>query len=514
MKKSFLAALALAAVLCGTAMAKDEIVISTGVNMVAGKFDPILGHGVWGPDIFHCHLLKSGKDNVLEKDLAVREKISGDGLSYTYEIRRDVKFADGTPLTAQDIVFTYEKTKASVSAADLTVMESVKALDDFTVEFTLSEPSSLFPYALSFVGIVPAHAYHEAYGDRPVCSGAWRVVDFQKDQQLILEPNPYYYGTKSPFRRVTILKIDEDAALAAAQSGQLDLVLVNAEYAHSAVEGMKLLSLDVLGTLAVNLPVIPEGTAPDGSKTGNNVTCDPAIRKALDIGINRRQLVERALNGMGTPACSIGSDTLPWAAHIDFEDNRVEEAKKLLEDAGWKDTDGDGIREKNGVKAEFTVTGRSNDLDRYNTVVALADNAKALGIRIIARSAPWAECRKARAVPTCWSVGAPSPMDFRLYYHSSNINKAVINNPSSYSNPDVDALIDQAMRATDQNTASTFWSKAEARAAADVPFLYISRPRNNYLVRKGLRLPPLNKIPVRNQGLSVVENMNEWSWDD
>lgn len=514
MKKSFFAALALAAVFCGTAMAKDELVISTGVNMVAGKFDPVLGLGVWGPDILHCHLLKPGKDNLLEKDLAVSEKISSDGLRYTYEIRRDAKFADGTPLTARDIVFTYEKTKASASATDLTVMESAKALDDFTVEFTLREPSSLFPHSLCFVGIVPAHAYHEEYGSRPVCSGAWRVVDFQKDQQLILEPNPYYYGKKSPFRRITILKIDEDAALAAAQSGQLDLVLINSEYAHTAVEGMDLLSIDVLGTLAVNLPVIPEGTAPDGSRTGNNVTCDPAIRKALNIGINRRQLVERALNGMGTPACSIGGGTLPWAAHIDFKDNRVEEAKKLLEDAGWKDTNGDGIREKNGLKAEFTITGRSNDLDRYNTVVALADNAKALGIRIIAKSAPWVECRKARAVPTCWSLGAPSPTDFRLYYHSSNINKAVINNPASYSNPEVDAFIDQAMSATDQSAANVFWRKAEIRAAEDVPILYISRPQNNYLVRKGLRIPPLNKIPVRNQGLTVIENMNEWSWDD
>ncbi|MBR1895415.1 MAG: ABC transporter substrate-binding protein, partial [Pyramidobacter sp.] len=109
MKKSILAALLVSVALCGTAAAKDEIVISTGVNMVAGKFDPTTGHGVWGPDIFHCHLVKVGADNKLELDLATAEKVSEDGATYTYEIRKDAKFADGAPLTAKDVVFTFEK---------------------------------------------------------------------------------------------------------------------------------------------------------------------------------------------------------------------------------------------------------------------------------------------------------------------------------------------------------------------------------------------------------------------
>ena len=285
MKKSILAALLVSVALCGTAAAKDEIVISTGVNMVAGKFDPTTGHGVWGPDIFHCHLVKVGADNKLELDLAVSEKVGEGGTTYTYEIRKDAKFADGVPLTAKDVVFTFETAKSKASAADLSAMESVKALDDYTVEFKLSKPWSLFPYVVSFVGIVPAHAYKEGYGDRPLGSGAWKIVDFQKGQQLILAPNEHYYGPKSPFKRVTILKVDEDAALAAAQSGQLDFVYVESEYAHTPVKGMKLLALDVLGALAVNLPVIPETTLADGTKVGNNVTCDPAVRKALNIGI-------------------------------------------------------------------------------------------------------------------------------------------------------------------------------------------------------------------------------------
>lgn len=502
--------------LCGAALAKskEEIVISGGDNALAGKFDPTLGYGVWSFDIFHCHLLKVGKENMLTKDLAVSEKISPDGLKYTYEIRRDAMFADGHPLTARDVAFTFEKTKSQASAADLTMLDGVAVLDDYTVEFTLTKPWSLFPHIVTYIGIVPEHAYAENYGDGPLCSGPWRIVDFQKGQQLILEPNPYYYGPKSPFKRVSILKLDPDTALAAAQSGQLDFVSVEPEFAMNEVKNMKVLALDVLNALAINLPVIPETTGPDGETAGNNVTCDHAVRRALNIGINRKLLVEQALNGAGKPSYTIGDDVLPWTNRATFEDNRVEEARKILSDAGWKDTDGDGIREKNGVKAQFVITGRSNDMARYNTVVALSRNAKALGIDIIVKSAPWSEARHARAVPTCWSIGYPSPSDFYLYYHSSQINRGVIGNPPSYSNKKVDELIDSALGAVDQAAANKFWQQAEETTREDVPFLYIARTQNVYFVRDGLRIPDMGKVPDRNQNGAGLENLNEWYWDE
>lgn len=134
---------------------------------------------------------------------------------------------------------------------------------------------------------------------------------------------------------------------------------------------MTVLTMPTVDSFSINLPVIPE-TTEDGQIVGNNVTSDIAIRQALNIGINRQAIIDNALSGCGTPAFSTSPEA-PWSSKYTFQDNRVEEAKKLLEDAGWKDTDGDGIREKNGVKAEFTVTGRSNDLARYNTVVALAE---------------------------------------------------------------------------------------------------------------------------------------------
>ena len=494
---------------------KDEVVISVGVNMTAGGYDPIAGYGVWGPDIFHSKLLKYNVKSELETDLATAYEISKDGLTYTYHLRQDAKFADGTPLTARDVVFTYTKAKDSGSAADLTMLAGVKAVDDYTVVFTLNKPWSVFTSTTATIGIVSQAAYNEKYGDNPLASGPWKVAQFQKDQQLILVPNEHYYGQKPKLKKVTILKLDEEAALAAAKSGQLDLVLVETEFAKTKVAGMHLAELETVTGLVINLPMVKETTTADGKVIGNNVTSDWAIRKALNIGIDRKLIVQNALNGIGDPAYG-WSAALPWGnAQAAFADNQVEEAKKILTNAGWIDTDGDGIREKNGLKAEFVVTGRSNDLQRYNTVVAVAADAKKLGINIIPKAAPWNECRLAQATPTCWVFGSHNPMDVYRYYHSSQMGKGVIGNPSSYANPKVDAYIDQALAATSSDKVDEYWRLAQWDGTTgmkeDYPYLWIANTRLTYFIKDGLDIGK-QRVHVRSQGIPVVENLAEWSW--
>lgn len=490
--------------------AKTELTISAGNNLVAGKFDPTTGYGVWAPDIFHSHILAIGKDNKIVNDLATKETISSDGLTYTYEIRKDAKFSDGKPLTAKDIVFTFNTAKQKASAADLSMLDSVEAKDDYTVIFHLKKPWSSFPYSLTETGIVPAHAYTETYGDKPIGSGAWRVVDFKKDQQLILEPNEYYYGKKSKFKKITILKMDEQTALSAAKSGQLDLVYVDGETSKAKVDNMQVLTLPTVENFIINLPTIPE-TKKGDEVVGNNVTCDIAIRKALNIGISRQAIIDNALAGVGIPSYGTSPD-VPWSSKYKFEDGRVEEAKKLLEEAGWKDIDGDGIREKNGVKAEFTITGRSNDLARYNTVVALSAQAAPLGIHIIPKSEAWVVARKSMHIPTCWALNDINPMSFYRNFHSSQIGVLNINNPASYSNPAVDAEIEAAIAATDREEAYKHWINAQYLTDQDVPFLFITLPSLTYFVKDGLHIPMPEKTINRGQGISVVENMNEWTW--
>ncbi len=495
---------------------KGEVVISVGKYMISGGYDPTVGWGMWGPDPFHSGLHKYNKENKLEKDLATDVKVSSDGKEYIVSLRKDVKFADGKALTAKDVAFTYKTAKEAKSSVDLTFLDSAEALDEYTVKFILNKPYSPFLETTATLGIVPSHVYNkDGYGAAPMGSGPWKVISFQKEQQLIMVPNEHYYGVKPKLKKVTVLNISDDAVVAAAKSGQLDLVFLNPEYADAKVENMRVTVMESIDAFTLNLPMEKEREE-NGVLVGNNVTSDLAIRQALNIGINREEIIKNALNGFGEPTMNY-SKHISWVnTELTEKDNRVEEAKSILEKAGWKDTDGDGIREKEGIKAEFTISGRSNDLQRYNTAVALAKDAKKLGINIIAKSMAWSDARKiARNVPTIWAFGDFSPQSFYSYFHSSQIGKNVINNPAMYNNPVVDEHITAAFSATDWNVAIKELKLAQwdgkTGPKVDIPYLWITAVKVPYLVNEKLDLGNIG-INERGQGMGILSSIDEWSW--
>lgn len=494
---------------------KDEIVISVGKYMVGEGFDPIAGWGLWGPDPFHSALMGHDEKNRLVKDLATDVQRTEDGLKYVFTIRDDAKFSDGQPLTAEDVVFTYETAKKAGSVVDLTMLDAARALSSTQVEFTLKRPWSVFLETAATLGIVPKHAYKEGYAVSPVGSGPWRVVSFQKEQQLVMEPNEHYHGEKPKLKKVTVLNLGDDAVLAAAQSGQVDLIFAPPEFAATSVPNMKLVWMDTIDSFCINMPQEAEHEE-NGVMIGNNVTSDLAIRQALNIGIDRKAIIENALNGFGKPTMNL-AEGLSWANNdLQEPDNRVDEAMRILASAGWVDTDGDGIREKNGVKAEFVVNGRSNDQQRYNTAVALAEDAKKLGIHIIAKSTPWSEARKvARNIPTVWAIGDYTPQVLYNYFHTSQIGVNVINNSAIYRNPTVDAHIDLALAAvTDEEMIREFraaqWDGVTG-PKVDIPYLWIATVQVPYFVNEALDLGTL-RVGERGQGMGILVNLDAWQW--
>ncbi|MFV0482247.1 MAG: ABC transporter substrate-binding protein [Campylobacteraceae bacterium] len=492
-----------------TPKVKDEIVISVGPAITEGGFDPILGYGQHDPDIFHSTLLKFDENIELQNDLAKSYEISEDKKVYTFKIRDDVKFSDGKPLTANDIAFTYQKAKESGSLVDLTTLEKVEALDDFTVKFTLGSPWSVFLRSVAFIGIVPKHAYTNDYGMKPIGSKAYKIAELKPKEQLILVPNEYYYGKKPFFKKVTIVNIDEDSILATAKSGKFDVLMINPEFAKEKIEGMNLVNLKTVDTRGFNLPVVKEFVDETGLKRGNNVTSDIAIRHALNIGINRQNIINNALNGIGDVAYS-RTRNLPWTQDKPIvSDNRVEEAIKILENAGWILNNQSDIREKNGVKAEFIITGRVEELQRYNLAVALSEEAKKLGINIIAKAEPWSNILKTAYInPTCWGFGTYNPIDIFMAYSSTSKGYY---SASSYKNTKVDELLNKALLNTNEKDAIQDWKSAQEVANADFPFIWLVNIRHAYFIKDGLNIG--TQIPhPHGHGMPIVNNLEEWSY--
>ncbi|MCC8060859.1 MAG: ABC transporter substrate-binding protein [Clostridiales bacterium] len=495
---------------------REEIVVSLGDTSCSGNFDPTQK---WNRayDFFHSCLMTFDNDLNMIPDLATAYEVSEDHLVYTFKLREDVKFSDGRAMTADDVVFTYEKAKESGLSINLTYMESAEAVDDYTVRFTLSQPYSPFLANTTFLGIVSKDDWDESYGLHPVGTGKYKLVQLDQEQQMILEANEYYYGEQPSIKKITVLALPDDVVYAAIQAGTVDLANIPANQAGLEIPGYHILTCETNVTKFLHLPCLPETVLEDGKTVGNAVTSDPVIRQALNIGINRQEIAEDVLNGYGEPAHFL-LENMAWSEEApQFEDNRPEEACRMLEEAGWIDSDGDGIREKDGVKAQFTVNGSANETERYNIAVAVAQQARPLGIQMDVVSLPWSDCRaEAGTTPTVWSVGNYQSIDVSNYAQSDLAGISYYN-PSYYKNETVDSYIEQAINATPEE-ALGYWKKAQYDGTegmnTDLPYLPVILAQDVYYVKDGLDVGEQRVHDHGMGGISITYNLEKWSYHE
>lgn len=494
----------------------DELIFAATYEPREG-FDPTLGWGSSGDPLFQSTLLVYDTDLSVKKDLATGYELSEDGLEWTLTIRDDVKFSDGEPLTAEDVIFTFQTAKDAHSAIDLTNLKELEKVDDYTIKFKLEKPNSTFLFHFISIGIIPKHAYGSNYADHPIGSGPYQFVQWDKGQQLIVEQNPHYYGKKSDFKKLTFLFLSSDAALAAAKKGEVDMVYVPAALADTKIEGMRLLKLKSMDNRGVALPVVPnKGETLDGVPIGNNVTSDIAIRKAMNVTLDREKFVEGVLNGHGNPAYTI-CDPMPWwNPETKFEDGNLEEGKAILEKAGWKEGS-DGIRIKNGQRAEFEVYYFSDDLTREAMAVTFAHMMEPLGIAIQTKARSRSDIQKHKlSNGVVFGFGSYTP--YTLYSSFSKDTRGYgFSNTNYYSNPVVEDYMQKALEATTQEEAYDFWKKAQWDGETgftfkgDAAWVWLAHLDHLYFVKEGLDIGP-QKLQPHGYGWPVVGTIAQWTY--
>ncbi|MFY9201543.1 MAG: ABC transporter substrate-binding protein [Methanosarcina flavescens] len=497
----------------------DELVVAVGTHggEPEAGFDPIAGWGNSREPLVQSTLFKRDSEANLINDLATNYTVSSDGLKWTVTIRNGVKFHDGMPLTARDVAFTFNTAADASGSIDLSMLEKATATDDYTIEFELNDPQSTFINKLVALGIVPVHAYNaETYGSNPIGSGPYKFVQWDKGQQVIFEANPDYYGQEPYFKKLTMLFMGSDSAFAAAKAGQVDLAEIPASYANQEVAGMKIVSLDSIDARGISFPMNPNTgeKTKNGYAIGNNVTSDPAIRKALNIGIDRQALIEGALNGQGKEEFT-GVDKLPWGnKEAIFEDGDIEEAKKILTEGGWIDTDGDGIVEKNGLKAEFTLLYPANAQDRQALAVSVSEEAKKLGINIKVEGKSWDEIYSlCYSTPNVWGYGSLDPTDIYLRYYSKSYDPSTHNNVIMYNNSAVDSYLRKAITSPDQETANKNWQQAAwdgttgFSAKGDAPWMWMATINYVYIMDEDL---DIGTPKIQPHGADIFGSILEW----
>jgi peptide/nickel transport system substrate-binding protein len=498
---------------------KDSVIVVMGpTSEPESGFDPAYG---WGAgEHVHEPLIQStltvtNRDLTIGYDLATDMKVSEDGMTWTVTIREDVSFTDGTPLTAEDVAFTYNTLKETSSVNDFTMLDSAEASDVKTVVFHMTRPYSIWPYTMAIAGIVPEHAYSSDYGQNPIGSGRYIMKQWDRGQQVIFEANPDYYGKAPIMKKVTILFMEEDAAFAAVRAGQADIVYTAATYSDQEVPGYELLSFETVDNRGFNLPAIPSGSfSEEGIPLGNDFTSDVKVRKAINLGINREEMIQHVLNGYGTPAYSV-CDKMPWYQPASETEYNPEAAKALMEEAGWL-TGSNGIREKDGQQAQLTFIYPAGDSVRQALAADTVNQLKELGIDGNAEGAGWDTAYdRAQSEPLLWGWGAHTPMELYNIYHT--LEQSGLAGYSPYHNETVDQYMDQALASSSLEDSYELWKKAQwdgqtgITQEGDIPWIWLVNIDHLYWSREDLNVAE-QKLHPHGHGWSIVNNVDQWSW--
>jgi peptide/nickel transport system substrate-binding protein len=503
-----------------TERADDELVVaaySHGGEPEAG-FDPILGWNYYAEPLIQSTLLKMTRGMEYENDLATSWEANSDFTEYTVKIRDDVKFTDNTTLDAEDVAFTYNEAKESGASLDLSSMDNATAVDKKTVKFELNKPDSTFIDKMAYIGIVPSDSYNnETYGANPVGSGPYKFVQWDKGQQVILEKNPDYYGKQPEFNKLTILFEQNDAAFNAVKNHEVDVGAVPLAYANETVDGYTMFLQDTIDVRGISLPMQNNtgATTEDGNPIGNNITSDKAIREALNYGIDRTAISEGALNGFGYPNFDGIAHQLPWANdEAAIKDGDIDQAKDILKKGGWEDTDGDGIVEKNGVKASINLYYPSDASERQAIAVTVAEQAKEFGIEVNATGSNWDEMDAIKSTdPIVWGFGSTDPSTMWSEYYSDQAAVGY-NNPSLINNSAVDAHIDNAMK-SDRNSSFAEWSAVSwdgntgISPKGDAAWLWVGEIKYGYFVDDSLDISNDTQL-LQPHGGDVFGNIYDW----
>lgn len=336
-------------------------------------------------------LVEYGEKGQILPSLAESWDISEDGKVYTFHLRQGVKFSDGTEFNADAVKFSFERwVKDPANSLNVaTAMESLEVADKHTIIMTFNKAYYPFLTELSFarpVRIISPTAVEPA-GDingtfvRAIGTGPWMAESYKTDQEAVLVSNPNYWGDLPKLSKI-IMKVipDPQSRVLALQSGDVDIA--GGQMGKLPVESVPVIEADSSLTLQKS-----PGTSSHFMIFNYNTSAlqDLNVRKAINLAMNKKSIVNDLMNGIGQEAKGLFPLTVPYVT----ESNNTwygfdpEEAKQLLATAGYKDSDGDGIAEKDGNPLEFNFVLQQAEYPEWKTISELIQSElKEIGIDV------------------------------------------------------------------------------------------------------------------------------------
>lgn len=447
--------------------------------------NPVLNTHDELPDLIFSGLMKHDGNGKPVVDLAEKYEFDKGTLTYTFHLRKNVKWHDGKPFTAADVKFTLDmlrsndKLEAEVTDSFKDIKE-VTVVDDNTVKIQLSKPNAAMLDNLA-IGIMPKHLLEgkdimtSDFNQHPIGTGRYKFVSWDKGQSIIVQKNDEYYG-KAPKISKIVFKIipDENAKAAQIKSGGVDLALVNAKDAKAFRDNK---DFKVFDFATADFRAI-------GPNFKNAYWQNPehqALIPVLGYALDKKAIVDSVLGGQGEPAYSPLQINKEYNdASVDHRDYNPEVFKQKMEELGWK-LGSDGIYEKNGEKLSFSVEAREFEEERVDMAKVASAQFKKLGVDMKVNIVPkfnWKEMQ-------CCLIGQAAPFDPDQGTYDFFVTKASANY-TAYSNSAVDAALAAARATYDVAQRKAAYNDFQKAWNAQPAFIMLAYLHGNYVANKKL----------------------------
>jgi peptide/nickel transport system substrate-binding protein len=475
-----------------TAEARD---LTIGVSAEASSIDPHF-HALTPNIQIRWNTFESlvAQDETQKVKPALAEKWEAvDDTTWRFHLRKDVKFSNGSPFTARDVIYSVCRVPlVKDSPSPFTVytkpIADMKAEDDNTLLIKTVSPDPLLPVELAQVGIVSANALGttgpvtfgreacEGLGTVPqapefnkpeiaVGTGPYKLVSYTRGDRIVLEPNAGYWGGKPQWDKVIIRPVTSDAPrVAALLAGDVDLIENPPVQDIDRIKKAGFKVVSGLSNRLIYLHMDQEGDAPNVTPTGKNPFLDPKVRAAISKAINRKAIVERIMGGMAQAAGELLPYPMFGTLNREPEAYDPDTAKKLMVEAGYPD----------GFEV---VLGTPNDryVNDEKISQAVAQMLARIGIKVKVEAATASQFfskRNKQEYPfylSGWSAASgdtSSPL-VSLVATFDKANGRGTTNAGRYSNPKMDAALIEAMSTIDDAKRNELLKQAQTLVLDD-----------------------------------------------
>ncbi|WP_456273142.1 ABC transporter substrate-binding protein [Bacillus sp. AK031] len=464
--------------------------------------------------IIFSGLTKPGLDNAPASSLAKDWSTSEDGKVWTFNLRDDVKWHDGEAFTADDVAFTFNElvlneSLGSNGASNYKALDKVAVVDDHKVEFHLKRPWAALPSYLAFNSeIMPEHVlagkdpweFTEFNKKNPVGTGPFKVSEYTSGQQVVLKANADFFNGAPNLDTVTYKILpDVNTQIAQALSNELDIFVMEDKASLKRVESANNLEV-VASDITRYFWLVTDLENPKFQ--------DKKVRQAILHAVDRKAIIDSVLQGYGKIAdAAITPDQEKYYTDdVKSYEFDPEKAKELLKEAGWEDTDGDGILDKDGEKFSFDFdVALQGDLEQI--AVLTQQYLKDIGMDVKLNTLEWNAMiqknvidRDFDMIVNWWSY--PSDPDVYAQYHSSNAGKG--NNLPGYKNEELDKLLEAGQATSDPAERVEIYKQAQEHMAENLPYIYLWYPQE-----LSVRSKRLQGVPDIYFG-GTLHYINEW----